>query len=139
MDAVMAHAGVWGRAAAVWIALVGVAIANGLLREHLLLPRLGEAVGQPLSGLLLSLAVLVAAGLSARWIGAGGTAGWLAVGLFWVALTLLFEVGFGHWLRGIGWAELRAMFDPRTGNLMSLVVLVTLLAPLLAARLRGLP
>ena len=50
-----------------WLVILGLAIANGTLREALLIPALGESGGLILSGLLLCLLVaLVAYGLVRR-------------------------------------------------------------------------
>ena len=52
-----------GRAFAVWLGILGLAVANGVLREAVLVPRLGGRAGLLLSGVLLS-ALIVGAALS---------------------------------------------------------------------------
>ena len=60
----------------------------------------------------------------------------LGVGAAWLALTVVFEFGFGRALIGASWQQLLAAYDPRTGSLWLLVLANVLLAPILAARLR---
>jgi hypothetical protein len=52
-------------------------------------------------------------------------------------MTVLFEFGFGHWIAGKPWNELLAAYSICKGNLWVLVLLVTLISPYVAARVRG--
>ena len=123
------------RALLVWVLLLLLAIANGVLREAGLIPRLGGPSGLVLSGLLLSALILVLAWWLLPWIGVRGHGPLLLTGLGWLALTLGFEFTFGLW-RGRTLAELLAAYRFEGGNLWSLVLLVTAGAPWLAGRLR---
>ncbi|GAB3789049.1 hypothetical protein GCM10027601_30600 [Nocardioides ungokensis] len=51
------------------------------------------------------------------------------VGLAWAGATVAFELGFGHWVNRVGWADLRAAYDLRSGRLWALDVLGIALAP----------
>ena len=51
----------------VWLGILVLAIANGFLREAVLIPRLGHVTGLVASGLLLSLLVFGASLASIRW------------------------------------------------------------------------
>ena len=61
-----------------------------------------------------------------------------AIGAVWLALTLLFEFGYGHFAAGKSWAELLADYNVLRGRVWPLVLLMTAPAPLLAGRGRGL-
>ena len=124
------------RALLVWVLLLLLAIANGVLREAVLIPRLGTVAGQAFSGVLLSVLVLAVAYLALPWLRARGAGQLWGVGLGWLALTLVFEFSFGL-LRGRTLAELLAAYRFEGGNLWPVVLAVTALAPWLAARLRG--
>ncbi|AWV07366.1 hypothetical protein [Marilutibacter maris] len=126
------------RAFVVWTAILALAIANGGLREAVLVPALGPVAGLVASGLLLSCLILLVAYLTLPWIGARADGTLLRIGLGWLALTLAFEFSFGL-LRG---KSLDAILDAYTfsgGNLWLVVLAVTALAPWLAARLRKWP
>lgn len=126
------------KAVILWLMLVLLAIGNGLVREQLLAPALGPAAALPLSGVSLAALILLAAYVFVPWFGRRRTLAWLAIGAGWLALTLVFEFGFGHYVLGRTWGEIRQVFDVAAGNLFVLALLVTLLAPWLAARWRGL-
>jgi hypothetical protein len=61
----------------------------------------------------------------------------LALGLFWVALTLTFEVAAGR-LSGKPWSVILADYDVLRGRIWILVPIVTLFAPRWTAAARGL-
>ena len=121
---------------AVWFLLLLGAIANGGLRETLLLPHLGTTLAFLLSGVLLALLILAITLGCVRWLGVRNPAQALRTGAFWLLLTLCFEFGFGR-LRGKSWPELLEAYTFQDGNLWPLVLLVTLCAPLIALRVRG--
>jgi hypothetical protein len=131
------HMTTLAKALAVWLLLVVLAILNGSLRESLLVPSLGSAVALPLSGVSLSAAIFLVAWFTTPRFGCSKASGYWFIGLFWVSLTLLFEFVFGHFVRHKGWLELLGAYTFRGGNLWPVVLVVTLIAPRLAARLRG--
>lgn len=126
------------RAFTVWGLLLVLAVLNGGVRDTWLTPRLGDTAGRALSSVLLSLLILLATWLTIRWIGprTGGQA--LGLGALWLLLTLAFEFGAGRYAFGKSWSDLLADYDLSRGRIWILVLVVTLLAPGLAARLRGL-
>jgi hypothetical protein len=65
-------------------------------------------------------------------------AGALRIGVLWLALTLGFEFLVGHFVFRRPWATLLADYDLRRGRIWLVVLVVTFVAPLVAARLRGL-
>ena len=123
------------RAVAIWVLILVLAMGNGLLRQTLLVPWLGAVAGLLASGLLLCALILAMTWLLLPWLGVRGAGPLLGVGLGWLALTLGFEFSFGL-LRGQSGQALLAAYTFRGGNLWPLVLVVTALAPWLAARLR---
>lgn len=119
----------------IWLAILVAAIANGLLREAVLIPALGPALGLSVSGLLLSLIILTVAYLCLPWLDVHSRTRLLQIGSVWLGLTLIFEFSFGL-LRGRSLSEILAAYSFQGGNLWPLVLLVTALSPVLAARLR---
>jgi hypothetical protein len=120
---------VTGRAVAIWAGLLVIAVANGALRDVLIVPRLGPQAGHVISTLVLSAVIVVVAFVSIRWIAPPDRAGALRVGGLWMVLTLAFELLAGHWLFGKSWSDLFADYDLAAGRVWILVLVATLLAP----------
>ena len=124
------------KAAGIWMVILIGAMLNGMAREALLLPHLDPSVAYMASGVALCLIiVLVSVALVPR-LGPLSTAESLVVGAFWLALTLAFEFGFGRLVQHRTWPELLGAYTFKDGNIWPIVLLVTLVAPLLAVRLR---
>ena len=124
------------RAAATWLALLVFMFANGMVRVSLLQPRLGEERARQLASLTGVVMVFAVAWLFVRIQSGVSQRALLGVGLVWVLLTLAFEFGFGHFVSGLGWAELLADYDVLQGRLWAFVLLGTFVAPWLWGRLR---
>ncbi len=119
-----------------WAAILVLAIANGVLRESVLMPALGSPAALVLSGLLLSVMILGVAYFSLPWLHLRRPAQYWLVGFGWLALTLVFEFSFGL-SQGKSWAVMLEAYTFEGGNIWPVVLAVTALAPCLAARLRG--
>lgn len=125
------------RAAAVWVALAIVAVANGAFRESMLAPRMSETAAKAVSTLMLSLAILIIASLSIGWITPAPHLDAWRIGVFWLALTLAFEILGGHYLFRVPWRHIAADYNLLQGRIWVLVLIVTLVAPAAAAAFRG--
>lgn len=124
------------KALAIWAAILGLAIINGTFREVVLIPKLGNTSGLILSGVLLSIVILAATYLLLPWLGIRRSRQLLLIGLCWLILTLAFEFSFGL-LRGKALPEILGAYTFKDGNIWSAVLVVTAVAPWLAAKLRG--
>lgn len=125
------------KAAAIWLTIVPCAILNGMLREELLRPLLGNPAALSISGILMIGLILLVALLFVPRLGSPGNPPpvW-KIGLLWMVLTLLFETGIGV-LQGASLSMILANYNPSDGNLRIFVVLFTVYAPQLAMRLRS--
>jgi hypothetical protein len=125
------------RSVLAWLAILGLAILNGALRQGLLLQRLGDRTAHIVSTLLLSILVLTATWVLWPWLRpASSREAWL-VGVLWVLLTVAFEFLAGHYVFGTSWKKLLGDYNVAQGRVWLLVLITTLLAPLLVFRLRG--
>jgi len=122
------------RALAVWCLLLVLAVLNGGVRDTWLSPRLGDPIGRAISTLLLCGLILLATRLTIGWIRPTSRGAAVEVGVLWVALTLAFEFGVGHYGFGKPWPELLADYDLRRGRIWIAVLVVTLLAPVWTIR-----
>lgn len=128
---------VLAKAAVLWLAILALATANGIAREKILVAALGPFAAQVASGIVLSACIFLVALAAAPWYGRLASAQWLEVGVLWLALTLAFEFGFGRLVLHKTWMELFEAYTFKGGNIWPMVLLVSLLAPWLTAKLRG--
>jgi hypothetical protein len=124
------------RAFLVWLLLCVVAIANGTFRQFVLLPSVGAYGGHLISSVTLSLLILLIAWLSIRWMNPTNVRGAWAIGVLWLATTVVFEFVAGHYLFHHPWSKLLADYDVRQGRVWVVVLIATLVAPRCAARTR---
>jgi len=117
------------------LGILVLAFMNGGVRESFLVYRLGRALAFAMSGIALSLLIFAVALRTIRWIGGNGR-GW-RIGVLWVVLALLFEWGFGLVIQHRTVQDMLQAYRFEEGNLWPVVLLSLLLAPPLAARLRG--
>jgi len=130
-------AGILLKAIIVWLAMLVLAMLNGIVRDMLLAPVFGITIAQPASGIILSILIFAVSYYSLAFIGASRVREYLGVGLFWVCLTLVFEYLFAHYVLGMSWRQVNQIFNIQQGNLFSLALLVSATGPLLAAKVAG--
>lgn len=118
----------------VWLVMAVLAVANGALREVVLIPRVGEYPGHVLSTLLLVAAILA---VSAAYFWTSGTTytatELVVVGVGWTVLTVGFEFLVGA-VEGTPVSVTLGQYDVLAGQVWVLVPLTLLVAPSLFGR-----
>ena len=125
------------RALAIWLVLIAAEVLHGIARGTLLVPYVGEFRSNQIGVFTGSIIILVTALIFVRWIGATRPSQLLMVGAVWLSLTVAFEVLFGRFVVGLSWERLAADYNVLEGGLMPVGLLVLLLSPLVAGRMRG--
>lgn len=128
----------WLKSVLLWFGLMFLAIANGTVRVKWIIPATGITAGLAISSLLLCGLILLTTWFSVSWLGPQSNKEALGIGGLWLAMTLAFEFGAGHFLFKKPWAELLVDYDITQGRIWALVLLTTMLAPWLVVRMRGL-
>lgn len=123
----------WLWALLAWLGFAALAVACGAARVKLLQPLAGEQAAHVLGTLAVCALFLWLIGRFVAWTGVVETPRLLALGVFWTALTVAFEFGFGHWVAGHSWARLLADYDVLAGRVWVLVLLTMLAGPLFRA------
>jgi hypothetical protein len=120
-----------------WLGIIPLAILNGTLRELVYKDRVGPMAGHYISTLvLISLVSIYLHFLDRRWpiptrriaVEMGGT---------WLALTVLFEFGFGHYVDGASWERLLEQYDVTRGYIWIMVLIWARVGPLVARELHS--
>jgi len=121
-----------------WGLMLVLAILNGLLRDKVYGPRIGSGAARAVSSVLLCGAIAAVAYGYLWFVSVPREPGVLwTLGGFWLALSLLFEFGFFHFVVGKPWAELLAEYNLFKGRLLLFVWLTTLLAPVIIGQWLG--
>lgn len=126
------------RAFAVWLLIVLAEVIHGILRTLFLVPLTGDLRARQIGVFTGSLLILAIATATIRWLGLPTPARQFQVGALWLVWMVLFELAFGRWVAGLSWDRLLADYNIPAGGLLPFGLLILLLSPLLAARLRGL-
>ena len=131
------HRSLTVRAFTVWCLLMLMESVNGVLRGMLLVPHVGDFRARQVGVFTGSLLILVITYLFVDWIQTRSARSLVLVGLFWLVLTLFFEIGFGRFVAGRSWPDMVSDFDIARGGLLPFGLAVLTLAPLLASRFRN--
>jgi hypothetical protein len=125
------------RSVAAWLVIVAAETVHGVLRGILLVPLVGDLRARQIGVPIGSLIIFAVACLCIRWIAARTTLQLLGVGVLWVVLTVLFEIGLGRLVLGLPLERIAEDYDPARGGFLASGLLFMAVSPLLAARLRG--
>lgn len=125
------------RALLVWLVIMFAESVHGTLRTLFLAPAVGDFRARQISFFTGMLLIFLITYFFIRWISAGTTKSLMIVGLMWMVLTVMFEFGLGLFILGYEWARMFEDYDITRGGLMAFGLLFMVVAPLLAARLRG--
>lgn len=125
------------RAFLVWLVIIAAETVHGILRGVLLVPIVGDLPARQIGVLIGSLLIFGVAYFFIRWIAARTTLQLLGVGLQWVVLTVLFEIGLGRFVLGLPWERITEDYDPTRGGFLGFGLLFVAVSPLLAVWLQG--
>jgi hypothetical protein len=123
----------WGKALALWLVFTVLAVGLGGARERWLAPALGDFRAHQAETLVFCAVIAAVVFLGVRWMRVTRVQGF-RVGIFWVALTAVFEFGVFGVLLGHPWSELLADYNVLEGRLWPLVLATELAAPWIFAK-----
>ena len=118
----------------VWAVMAGVAVSNGIFRELVLIPQVGDYPGHVISTLLLVAAIVIIAYVYFSHSSVDYRQAELAlVGVGWTVLTVGFEFLVGY-AEGTPASETVAQYNVLAGQVWILVPLTLLVTPFLLGR-----
>lgn len=128
----------WLRSLAVWVLLMAAEVVHGILRGILIVPLVGDFRARQIGVFIGSLLILFIAYGCIRWMNPSRSSRrLLRVGLVWVALTLVFEIGLGRVALDYRWERVLSDYNLAGGGLMPLGLIVLGASPWIANRLRS--
>lgn len=117
-----------------WFVMLLVAVTNGAVRDFTYGPQMNELTAHQLSTVTgVVLLGIVIWTFVRRYPPASGRAA-IALGLFWMTLTMAFEFLFFHYVGGRSWAELLANYNVFEGRVWVVVLVWVAIAPYLFFR-----
>lgn len=119
----------------VWFLLAIVAIANGILREA----TYGKSVSDLAAHQISTVTAILLSGtvvwiVHRHWPIVSASQAW-TIGLLWLAMTIVFEFGFGHYVAGHSWAKLLADYNLLNGRVWALFLAWIALTPWLVFKI----
>ncbi len=120
-----------------WLLIAVGETIHGTLRELFVAPAFGDLLAHQIGVLLGSAIIFAIAIICIRWIGCRSFGEQFRVGLLWVVLMLVFEFSLGAAL-GYSWERMLSDYNMAEGGFMVTGLLFMLIAPALAAKVRGL-
>lgn len=112
-----------------WIPMVFIAIANGVVREVWYGRHLSELRAHQFSTLTGVLFFGLYIGIVLRFFRPASAVQALTIGLLWLGLTVAFEFVFGHYVAGHAWNRLFQDYNLLAGRVWVLVLLWVTVAP----------
>lgn len=125
------------RSLIVWLLLIAAEILHGIARAVFLVPHVGQFRSNQIGVFTGSLIVLMITLVFIRWIGASRSSQLLRIGLLWGVLTLAFEILFGRFVVGASWERIASDYNVLDGGLMPFGIVVLVLSPWIAGKVRG--
>jgi len=124
------------RTLALCIVLAGVETLHGIFRATVLAPRIGKRQALQVSIVTGSVLAFGVCYLLVPGIGVVDAAGLFAIGIVLAVFMASFDIALGKLLLKLPWAKVLRDFDPRTGNYLSLGLLLLVLFPYAVIKIR---
>lgn len=124
------------RVVALCVALAGVETLHGIFRAAVLVPRIGKRNALKMSIVSGSLLAFGVCCLLVPGLGVGDTVGLLLVGFVLALFMAGFDIALAKIVLKLPWFRILRDFDPRTGNYLSIGLLLLVFLPYLVMRLR---
>ncbi len=112
-----------------WLAMVFIAIANGIIREKFMSKSFSELSAHQISTAFLILFFAVFIWMVVRIQPPASDSHALLIGLCWLTATISFEFLFGHFIAGHSWTSLLNDYNILEGRIWSLVLIWVFIAP----------
>jgi hypothetical protein len=114
-----------------WIPGIPIAIVNALLRNSLYKPFLNELHAHQLSTVSFMIFFGIYVWFVLKWLRLSSSQDAVLLGLIWLALTIIFEFLFGHFVMGHAWSKLFHDYNLFAGRVWILVLLWITIAPII--------
>jgi len=126
------------RAFIIWLLIICAETIHGILRTIFLAPFTGDFRARQIAVFTGSLIIFTITYFSIGWINAVNKVQLFTIGLFWLILTVSFEIALGRFILNFNWERILSDYDLSKGGLLSIGLVFMIFSPFLAAKLRRL-
>lgn len=121
-----------------WFLFIPIAIINGIIREKVYRPYVGDLAGHQISTVIAIIAFFTLSHfmLGDRLSGVSTTTVFL-IGLMWMLLTITFEFGFGYFVEHIRLEKLVEDYNLLKGRVWGLMLLTIVITPYIIKLIRN--
>src|SRR5262245_17105455 len=127
---------VFRRAFAVWLILLIVESIHGVFRRLVLEPWIDDFSARQISVFTGVILILIVTYFLIDWIKVRTVRQLTLIGVMWVLLTLLFEIGLGRLVLNYSWERVLSDFNLARGGFLSIGLLIMGLAPRITSSFR---
>ncbi|MCD9184913.1 MAG: hypothetical protein LUM44_00655 [Pyrinomonadaceae bacterium] len=120
----------------IWLLIIFAESFHGTLRTVLLEPRIGDFRARQISVFTGALIILMITFFFIRWISAEKVSQLIKIGVFWVSLTIAFEIILGRFILDASGERIFSDYKIWEGGLMPVGLLILLFTPGIAAKMR---
>ncbi len=124
------------RTLAIWLLIILAESVHGLVRQVTLVHLVGDFAARQVSVFTGSALIFLIAWFSIRWINPPDLKASFVIGLVWVLLTVVFEVGLGMMVFGYTSGRILEDYNVSNGGMMVFGLVLMFLSPVIAARFR---
>jgi len=118
-----------------WLLLAIVAIANGIVRQSTYGKAVSDLAAHQISTVTAILAFAAVVWIANRfWPIESASQAW-TIGFIWLAMTVAFEFGFGHYVAGHSWDRLLMDYNILRGRVWALVLVWVTIMPFVIFKL----
>ncbi len=125
------------KAFVIWLIIILTETLHGMGRTIFLEPYLGDFQVRQISVFTGSFLILIIVIFSINWLKATKQTQLIIVGIFWLILTVSFEIILGRFILNYSWARITSDYQINQGGLLPFGLLFLLLSPLIATKIRG--
>jgi hypothetical protein len=121
----------------IWTILIVAETFHGIARMRFLARRLGDLRSRQVCVGTGSVIIFLVTWAAIEWIGASSPSALIETGLIWCVLTVAFDVLLGRYVAHFPWRRIMQDFNVFRGGLLPFGLGFMIIAPFLAAKLRG--
>lgn len=126
------------KAIIVWLIIAIAETIQGIIRIKFISRRIGERNARKLGVVTGTFIILSIGWLTIPWINPTNINDCLLIGLIWLILMLIFDIGLGKYIFHYSWKRIGDDFNLSKGNFLTIGMIVLFLTPLIIAFIRNL-